>query len=161
MEEKKYEEYLSRNDIVIEGDTATWSMSMEGAVQGTYFGQFRFRCFLTPSQRLAAGRDHRELIGPNPALVQEHDDNLAFSLSQLKYRIVSAPPFWNSNGIGGDIPDENVIDAVLEAAIAAEFKYLAQIKKKKVDAIEKAKLAAEKMLKLRDEDEGKTQAVND
>lgn len=155
MDEKKY---LERQDIRIDGNTASWEMHMEGAISGTYTGAFRFRCFLTPTQRLAAGRDHRELLGSNPTLATEHDDNLAFSLSQLKYRIISAPPFWSStlqvNNMAGDIPDTNVIDAVLDAAISAELKYKAQLKQKNKDALLRAKEAAERMLKLRDEEDG-------
>ena len=162
MDERKLQEYLARQDILIEGGQATWEMRLEGDIQGTYSGTFKFRCFLTPTQRLAAGREHRELLGSNPTLATEHDDNLAFSLSQLKHRIISAPPFWTSNGIAGDLPDENIIDSVLDAAIAAELKYKAQLKQKKGDAIERAKKAAERLLKLRDEeDEGKNQEDDD
>lgn len=156
MDESRLQEYLNRNDILIEGNTASWEVRLDGDIQGTYTGTFKFRCYLTPTQRLAASREHRELVGPHASLAPTHDDNLAFSLSQLKYRVLSAPPFWASNGISGDIPDSNVIDAVLEAAIAAELKYKAQLKQKKNDAIQRAKKAAEDLLKLRDrENEGK------
>lgn len=140
-------------DIIIEGNTATWDISIEGDIQGTYTGTFRFKCFLTPTQRLAASREYRELLGNNPTLATEHEDNLAFALSQLKYRILSSPPFWTSQNANmpGDLPDENVIDAVLEAAIGAELKYKKQLKTRKQEAIEKAKKAAEKLLTLQDE----------
>jgi hypothetical protein len=166
MDENKLKDYLARQDIQIDGSTATWEMRLEGEIQGTYTGTFKFRCFLTPTQRLAAGREHRELLGNNPTLATEHDDNLAFSLSQLKHRIISAPPFWTStmqaNGMAGDLPDENVIDSVLEAAIAAELKYKAQLKQRKLDALDRAKKAAEEMLKFRDEvDEGANTEAND
>ena len=159
MDEKNLEEYLARQDILIEGDTATWEIRAEGDVLGTYTGTFKFRCFLTPTQRLAAGREHRELLGRHPTLATTHDDNLAFSLSQLKYRVISAPPFWTStvqqNGTAGDIPDDKVIDVILEAAVAAELKYKAQLKLKKSNAIERAKKAAESLLKLRNQEENK------
>jgi hypothetical protein len=166
MDDKKLEEYLARQDILIEGNVATWDIRLEGDIQGSYTGTFKFRCFLTPTQRLAAGREHRELLGSYPTLATAHDDNLAFSLSQLKHRVISAPPFWTStvqlNGATGDIPDDNVIDAVLEAAVAAELKYKAQLKQKKTDAIERAKRAAMSILKLRDEEhEGKNQEDDD
>lgn len=165
MDDKKIKDL--QKEIVINGTTASWEMRMEGAIQGTYSGTFVFRCFLTPTQRLAAGREHRELLGTNPQLASEHDDNLAFTLSQLKYRIISAPPFWTStlqlNNVAGDIPDTDVIDRVLDAAVAAELKYREQLKQKKQEAIERAKKAAERMLKLRDEsdNEGENQEVDD
>lgn len=157
---------LDRSDIIIEGETATWPINMEGDIQGTYTGTFRFRCFLTPVQKLTASREYRELLGSNPSLALENDVNLAFSLAQLKQRILSAPPFWTSSvqvsGHSGDIPDENVINAVLDAAVSAELKYRKQLKKRKEEAIQKAKKAAEKMLTQQEEsDEGEDPKVND
>lgn len=147
----------TRSDIVIEGNTATWEIKMDGDINGTYLGAFRFRCYLTPTQRLAASRDYRELLGPSPTLALTNEDNLAFSLTQLKYRIISAPPFWTSSqsttNMSGDLPDENVIQAVLDAAISAELKYRAQVKTKRTDAIQKAREAAERLLNQRDEED--------
>lgn len=165
MDDKKIQEYLARKDILIDGTIATWEMPpTEGEIQGMYTGTFKFRCFLTPTQRLAAGREHRELLGNHPTLATEHDDNLAFSLSQLKYRVISAPPFWTStlqmNGVAGDLPDEKIIDDVLEAAISAELKYKAQLKQKKVEALERARKAAEKMLKRREEQDAENEGEN-
>lgn len=161
MDEKKIQEYLARQDIIIQGTQATWEMNLTGEINGTYTGSFVFRCFLTPTQRLAAGREYRELLGNHPTLAEPHEDNLAFSLCQLKYRIISAPPFWTStlqaNNMAGDLPDENIIDSVLESAIAAELKYKAQLKNKKKDAIERAKKAAERLLKLRDEEKDESE----
>ena len=165
MAKKKEQE---RTDIIIEGNTATWDMHLDGDINGTYTGTFRFKCFLNPTQKLAASREYRQLLGENPTLALKHEDDLAFCLSQLKYRVISAPPFWTAtaslSGYSGDVPDENVISAVLDAAIGAELKYMAQIKKKKTDAIEKAKKAAERMLQARDEDpadEGKSEEAGD
>ena len=148
--------YLKRTDIVIEGNTATWDIRLDGDINGTYVGTFRFKCFLSPTQKLAASREYRQLLGENPTLILKHEDNLAFALSQLKYRVISAPPFWTStaqlSGMAGDIPDENIIDAVLDAAIDAELKYVAHLQKKKTESIEKAKKAAERMLAQHDEE---------
>lgn len=157
MTEQEKKRYLDRSDIIIEGNTARWDMRLEGDILGTYTGSFRFKCYLLPTEKLAAGRQYRELLGPNPTIALEHEDSLAFTLSQLKQRVLSAPPFWTStmqgNGIAGDLPDEKIINAVLETAIAAEFKYAAQVQAKKIEAIDKAKKAAEKMLKGQDEEE--------
>lgn len=144
-----------RTDIIIEGSTATWELRAEGDIEGTYTGSFRFRCFLTPTQVLAAGREQRELLGKNPTLATNHEDQLAWSLAQLKQRIISAPPFWTSNvplsGMPGDISDENIIGAVIDAAVSAESKYKSQIKSRKEDAIKRAKEMAEKTLSRVDE----------
>ena len=150
-------EAIERSDILIEGNTGFWEMRLEGDIHGTYVGSFRFKGFLTPLQQIAANREYRELIGPNPVLVPEHESFLAYALTQLKYRIVSAPPFWSSanpsGGMAGDIADENVIGAILDAAIGTEMKYKSQLKKKRLDAVSRAKDAAEKLMDTKDEDE--------
>lgn len=147
MDKKDLENYLSRKDLVIENNICRWDISCNGDINGLYTGTFVFKCFLTPSEKLAAGRDYRELLGENAVLALRHEDNLAFVISQLKYRIISAPPFWSSstglNGFQGDLPDEKVLDIIFEAALSAEFKYLALLQEKKEKALEKAKKVAE------------------
>lgn len=139
-----------RDDIKIDGNTATWDINTVGSIMGTYIGTFRFRCFLSPLQQISAGREERELIGVNMSLAPEHEKFLAYALTQLKYRIVSAPPFWassNMNSLQGDIPDEEVISMILSAAIDAEAKYKNDIRKRKEEAINRAKKASEAIIK--------------
>ena len=154
MLNEQEEKSLGRSDLVIEGNTATWEMKIDGDIHGTYRGAFRFKCYLSPLQQIAADRERRELLGANPFSAGEHESFLAYALTQLKYRIVSAPPFWASSNpatLAGDIADENVIAAVLDAALGSEMKYKTQLKKKKLDAIARAKPAVEKM--MTDEDD--------
>ena len=138
-----------RPDIKIDGNVATWEMKLEGDISGTYMGVFRFRCYLTPLQQIAAGREERGLMGSNIAVASEHERFLAFALTQLKYRVISAPPFWasaNPNGdIPGDIPDEDVIAKILDAAVIAEKKYKDGLKARKDEALQKAKRMIEKI----------------
>ncbi len=141
-------------DIILEGNTATWEMKIDGNIQGTYMGKFRFRCYLTPAQTIAANREFRELLGPNPAFTPEHESNLAFCLTQLKYRIIESPPFWGSTeSIPGNIPDENVISAIMDAAALAEQKYREQLAQRKADALKRAIAAAERTIKKNQEEE--------
>jgi hypothetical protein len=140
-------EEAKRTDIIINGTEASWDINMLGDVSGSFIGAFKFRCMLTPTQKIAANREMRDLLGPQMLLASEHDQNLAFALTQLKYRVVEAPPFWRSGGIiAGDLVDSNVIMSVLDAAIASELKYIEQLKDRKMDAINRAKAAAEKAL---------------
>lgn len=144
-----------RSDIIIEGSTATWEIKTDGAINGTYIGTFRFRCYLTPTQQIAANREMREVLGANPTMAPDHESFLAYALTQLKYRIISSPPFWMSavgGNLQGDLPDENVISTVLDAALGAEIKYKKQLVARKDDAIKRAKEAAERMLKSQDEE---------
>jgi hypothetical protein len=136
-------------DIIIDGSVATWNMVDQGDVNGTYIGVFKFRCYLTPIQKLACGREYRELLGPSPAMATSQDDNLAFALTQLKHRVISGPPFWQSSlqttGYAGDLPDEVVLMHILDASISAEIKYKEQLKKKREEAITRAENIAEKI----------------
>jgi hypothetical protein len=139
----------TRTDLKIDNGIATWEINATGAISGTFIGIFRFKCFLSPLQQIAAGREERELIGASAALAPEHEKFLAFALSQLKYRIISAPPFWNTGGnINGDIPDEEIISLILSAAIDAEALYKQQIKERKEAAIKRARTAAEHVVKV-------------
>jgi hypothetical protein len=153
----KDDKFVPRSDIIIEGNQAKWNILHVGAINGTYTGQFVFRCTLTPSQKIAANRDYREMLGPSPTFADEHVSFMAYALTQLKYRIVSAPPFWTSSqqltGIDGDLEDEDVIEKVLDAAVHAQLKYKKQLEQEKKDAIEKAKAAAQRMLDNQSEDD--------
>lgn len=146
---EKEEESLNRTDIVIEGSTATWNLRLDGPIKGTYVGAFRFKCFLHPLQKIASSREFREIMGPTPSFANEEESFLAYALTQLKYRIVNAPPFWKSENpaaMDGDIADENIIAAVLDAALVSELKYKTQIKKRKLDAVSRAKGATEQLM---------------
>lgn len=149
-----------RSDISIDGNIATWNINITGDIQGTYVGIFKFKCYLTPIEQIKANRDYREMIGPNPLGAPEHETFLAYALCQLKYRVISAPPFWISEqgGIGGNIPDEDVLSAVLSAATDSEVKYRDMLKKRKEEALERARKAAEKHIK---EQRGETEEGSD
>ena len=139
------EESEKRDDIKIEGDVATWDISAVGNIKGTYLGTFKFRCFLTPLQQIAAGREERALVGENFSFAPEHEKFLAYALTQLKYRIISAPPFWSSANpnanMPGDLPDGEIVSLILGAAIDSELKYKNEIKARKEAAIDRAKKA--------------------
>jgi hypothetical protein len=140
-----------RTDIIIENNVATWELRTDGDISGTYQGIFKFKCFLDPMEQIRANREYRELIGPHHLTLPEHESFLAYALTQLKYRVLSAPPFWTStqsvSGISGNLPDENIISEVLTAAMDSEIRYRGQLKKKKTEALDKARKAAEKMIR--------------
>ena len=138
-------------DLVIEGSTATWTMSnMQGLIGGTYNGSFKFRCYLSPTEDLTANRLYRELLGPNAILASEDDSYLAYALTQLKYRVISAPPFWytpQQNGeMPGSIPDRNVILAVLDASARAAAAFQAKMASERETVLKKTIQTAEEMI---------------
>jgi hypothetical protein len=135
---------LERSDIMVESNTAIWNIQLTGDIAGSYMGLFKFRCYLNPLQQIAANREYREMLGTNPSFASEHESFLAYALTQLKYRIISAPPFWasaNPSSLGGDIADENIISAVLDAALTSEIKFKSQLKKRKGEALRQSKEA--------------------
>jgi hypothetical protein len=148
------------SDIQLDNDIAIWHMREEGLIRGTYAGTFKFRCFLTPTMKIAANREYREMLGPNPSMAGEHESELAWALSQLRQRVLEAPPFWQAGKMAGDIEDANIIQTVLDAAIRAELKYVENLKERKEQQVKLAREAAEKFLKEQaenaevDEDEG-------
>lgn len=157
MAEEKTE-YKERTDIILDeaNGTATWAMRLEGDIHGTYVGSFRFKCYLSPLEQIAADRERRELLGPQPFAAGEHESFLAYALTQLKYRIVTSPPFWasaNPASLSGDLPDENIIAAVLDSALGSEIKYKEKLKAKKLESAKRARKAIEKDMAGDDEDE--------
>ena len=131
------------NDILIEGSMATWVMPLsEGDLGGSYKGTFQFKTFLNPLEQLQAGKDFRELLGPNPQFATEVESRLAFSLTQLKQRIVKAPPFWSSalqdGGMAGNIGDLNIIGLVVDAAYRAENLFKERIAKERESILDRA-----------------------
>lgn len=155
----------NKYDLLIQGNTATWEMKEEGPIEGTYKGTFVFRCFLTPTATLAVGREYRELLGRYADMATEDEAFLAYALTQLKYRVLKAPPFWTSaasSNFTGDIPDKNVLSKILYAAVEAEVKYKENMKEKREEIIGLAKKAAEKLLEEKEgQDEETPEADND
>lgn len=135
-----------KKEILLSGNEATWHMSMLGAIEGTYVGTFKFRCYLSPIEKIAANREYRELMGEQMLLAPEHEANLAYAITQLKYRVISAPPFWTSNSVAGNIPEYEVIMAVLDASMEAELHFREKKKEDKKKDLDRARAAAEKML---------------
>ena len=68
---------LSRSDIIIESNLGNWEIKVDGDINGTYMGHFKFKCYLTPLQQIAANREFRELLGTNPSVAPEHESFLA------------------------------------------------------------------------------------
>ena len=100
--------------------------------RNTYNGSFRVRCIMDPAKVMAAGRKMRQLLGPYGQSASDHEFNLAFALSQLEQRIITAPPWWDQSktDVRGDgVADSNIIIGVLDLAIRAEELYNEEVAK--------------------------------
>jgi hypothetical protein len=138
---------LNSDDIILENNKAIYELDQVGEIGGSYKGVFEFRCFLNPIQYIAADREYRDLIGKNPALSDPHADSLAYALTQLKYRVLKAPPFWNAeDGIiaGGAVPDREIISLILSAATEAEIKFRKSLIAKQEESVNKLKAIIDK-----------------
>ena len=122
--------------------TATFTINEEGQIQGDYRGTFTLRCYLSPLDSLAAGRQFRELIGQFGESAGEQDRYLAFCVSQLNRRVIKGPPWWNASDVPGNIPDLNVLSLILDRSLTAEAVYKQRLTKMKQEALEKAQQAA-------------------
>lgn len=127
---------MDNNEIVLTGNTAKWTLEpTQGEISGTYQGAFEFRCYLTPTQILEVGREFRSLLGGLPEHASSKEKNIAFALVELKYRVIKAPPFWNStlqdSGYAGNIADLNILVLVLEKAMVSESLFQEKMQKER------------------------------
>ena len=98
--------------IDLENGTAVFSINIVGNVERqTYLGTFKVKCVLSPYDFIKADRLYRELLGgTTPEVVHAHARSCAFAFSQLKFRIIECPPFWENPELGGShLKDDNVI----------------------------------------------------
>lgn len=139
---------MENTDITISGNIATWTLPLtQGEMLGTYSGTFQFKCYLTPTEILQSGRDYRSLLGSLSEYASEREKNIAFSLVELKYRILKAPPFWTStlqeSGFSGNIPDLNILIKILEMAMVSESLFQEKIQKERDLLLERTIKSAE------------------
>ncbi len=142
---------MDNSDITINGSVATWNLPpTQGEVLGTYSGNFEFRCYLTPSQMLEAGREFRALLGNFAHQASETESNIAFAIAQLRFRIIKGPPFWEStkqnSSYAGDIPDLNILALILDRAIESENLFKINIQKERDLILERTIQAGEALL---------------
>lgn len=139
---------IEENEISIDSQgVASWDLNMSAPLGGTYQGVFKFRTLLSPLQEIEADRDFRDLLGKNAEFASTHIETLAYAVAQLRYRVISGPPFW-FDGVskfpGSQVKDQEILQAVFEAAAAAELKYRKIIKDKHEIAIKRLASTIEK-----------------
>jgi len=143
---------MENTAFTLNGNVATWTMNrMEGSLGGTYTGRFEFKCYLSPTEQLEAGRIYRGFLGQHAILASDVEGQLAFALSQLKFRIIKSPPFWESagveSGVSGNIGDLEVLNAILDAAMEAEILYREKVSKEREELLDKSIKLAEERIK--------------
>ena len=130
----------------IEDGYAVFDINIVGVhTNNSYYGTFKVKCLLSPIEQIKADKLYRDLLGNNAHLASNHVGQLAYAASQLHLRVTEAPPFWESNDLGGShIEDENVILSVLDSAIEAQVKF---VEEKKEELIKRQEILANRIRK--------------
>ena len=108
----------------------------------TYSGDFKFKCLLSPLDRINIDREYRSMLGANPGEAGIEAANLANILSELLFRISESPTFWTTKESfipGAHIPDNNVLLKVYEEALSCEVEYKQEIKERSKKSREEIK----------------------
>lgn len=125
--------------------TAEFFVNLEAAAdKSTYKGHFKVKCVLSPLDYIQSDATYRELLGKtNPQFANDYVAQLAYALSQLKYRIISNPSWFdnNINGIKGSNVDDKILLYILDKAIQSEEDYRNGIEEKYKKARDEVKEA--------------------
>ena len=124
--------------------------------QESYKGEFKFKCLLSPMDRIDIDKQYRAILGENIHQAGLEAIDLANILSELSFRVAEAPSFWHDSKYlipGSHIPDKNVLLAIYEFSLQAELDYREELKKKSEEAKKDIKKELDKQDK-QDENQG-------
>jgi hypothetical protein len=106
---------------------ASFAINLEAAgTKETFKGNFKVKCILSPLDYIQSDATYRELLGKSsPQLVDQYVAQLAYALSQLKYRVTQSPSWFKNdiNGIDGSHVDDKILLYIFDKAIEAEEQY--------------------------------------
>lgn len=118
---------------------AKFDINLIGSESGNpYNGSFKVRTLLTRRQLAMADEVRRDIIGKDPDNAFPKVKTDAFIAGQLAVRVLDAPKWFQDAGPGGiDLPDNNVLELILDKAIQCEAdrkdKILGEAKKAEED----------------------------
>lgn len=121
--------------------TSTFNINLIGDNTGkSYNGEFTVRTILSFRQRAAADEIRRSIIGGNPEFADQNVLAGALACGQLAVRIVKAPEWWASEGLGGqDLKDDNVLIELFKLTMNAERNRMEKITEQGEEAKKKLK----------------------
>lgn len=116
--------------------TEKFNINIDGDKTGTqWHGEFEAKVFLSHRDELRRDALRRQYLGDvAPQYASSRQSNQADVFSELAVRIITAPTWWNENGGGMDMIDDNVVGKVYDAVMGLEKKAMDDIKKKTEDA---------------------------
>jgi hypothetical protein len=108
-----------------------FSIDVEGETTGkTWKGVFGTKLRLSHKDELRQDEIRRELLGKNPMGVSVRANNIAEVFSFVLIHLTQVPQWWEMNGNGLDLEDDNVVRAlyekILDLKVAAQEKLKAE-----------------------------------
>lgn len=124
--------------------TATFFVDVEASSnKSSYKGQFKVKCILSPLEYINADANYRELLGKtNPQYASDYVSQLAYALSQLRFRIMECPSWYNKQGDG--VRDDKVLLDIFDKAVECEQQYREGIVKRFKSAQESVRSAVDR-----------------
>lgn len=128
--------------------TATFRVNIESSSsKAIHKGVFKVKCVLSPLEYINSDAFYRQLLGKhNPQFASDYVNQLCYALSQLKYRIIDAPEWFDNKetGVIGSSVDDNILLHVLDKAVEIESEY-------REGVVEQYKAAKEEVVEAIDE----------
>jgi hypothetical protein len=135
-------------DIDFNLGVASFLVNMESSTtKETYKGPFKVKCILSPIEYIKADAMYRDFLGKtNPQFANAYVSQLSYALSQLKFRIIESPAWFQNteNNISGSFVDDIILLHVFERAVECEEEYRKGIKERYDNARKKVQEALEK-----------------
>lgn len=110
----------------LSGSEAIFSINVIGdKTKETFMGEFTVKCIMSPMDLIKSDKLYRNLIGDNPHFANQDVREYAFVFSQLQFRIVKSPSWWELGEINGqNVQDRNVLITIMNNALEAEELYI-------------------------------------
>jgi hypothetical protein len=136
------------------GSEGHFSFNSIGEKTGqSYMGDFKVKCIISPMDFIEIDKMYRGLLGNNMQFAEQHARQIAFTFSQLHFRVIEAPEWYIEGQIKGKtIKDDNVLFELLNTCLDCEEKYVTQ-KKKEQEELQKKLTQSIKKNKIKKEEE--------
>lgn len=123
------------------GYEAAFEFSSMGEItKQSYMGTFKVKCILSPMDLIRVDKMYRELLGDHLHFADKSARYSAFAFSQLHFRVLEAPEWFNEGVIKGEkIKDSNTIVELLNKCLEVEEKYIEEKKKQQEEMENKLK----------------------
>lgn len=121
-------------------NTEKFTVDVVGDVTGkTWKGLFTTKLRLSHRDQLRQDEIRRELLGKGAEHASQRALNQAEIFSFLTIHITAAPSWWEQNGGGLDLDDDNVVGEIFQAVVSAKAEAMKQLQGEAETAVAKLK----------------------